>query len=995
MKDLRSAGIKVNKSDIEKIADANPKLSKIEEIKAKEEEAKAKAKEQESKLQETIEDFYINGNSGKTSLAEHMADKLGMTTKQAQGILDETGLESKIQKKVKETANKELDKNLKKSDDLTLEEKADSLKKKAAKTESIKERNKLINQAAEIQTKLAERKKQQAENNKIVNKVSKTIRLGGLAGRDFTNDFADKYGFATVTAEQMALLEQLVLDADRFEESGQRELHQKTQRRINTEIRKMKPKDAAFYGKLAMELAYLNALSGLNTQGNANIGALSTSSIHLMGKSLEQLARGKIGAVSYGFRAMRKSLKAASKAATEARRFNYSKFQSHNSYMEGATNQKMGVIESEVLKGFGHYLSKVKSSESAKENTKNIFKAIGSTLLQYSRMNFLLNASDAFLTTQFSEFNNAIEVYNKEIKEAGISGGIKKTINRKDLIKTLDEAMGYDQNSRFEKEVDQEIEAEKLKIDEEVDKLFLSPAKARAEKKRRRELTISKGYKARRVQELMIQERDQEIYAEAVKTARDWIMLSDPDGVLGALNESLKRSIDLDARKDPTVLRTIGSVFTGLTIMFSRMTAKTANAVMTSIPVIGLIPATIGWSKNKEGKWTKMPGLKPKADMLLFKRRVVANMLMTAAGGVIFSEMFEWDDDDEEWKLDPNRLVDFTFGTKGDEQAIKGATWGVGFSFRNSPDEEFGPYRTLKYAPQTLPITAAIGYFADQSKGLGTKSQLEAFDKAKKSYTGIISGTSLSVSFTQMLEGSFNSIGRSVKKITQSKADNAGEKVAEAAFDLTTSPLKTITQPNFYRDLINEAGGRGDVKKAYPDSYFGRLKYDYYGLDAEAENKTDIFGYEYKTQGKLSQWVNGAMNDNYDKPEWKILLKYPQVSIPIFKANEDMSLGGATFRLENEEMVEEYGDFQKLALRGLLSDTETLKGLNEIPELIKESLGEMSPETLSEIKNLDKLPPEILQKVLDKLYPVSVVIAKASMLDKYSDEIGTKIKIIK
>ena len=43
---LKSAGIKVNKSDIEKIADANPELSKIAEIKAKEEEAKAKAKEQ-------------------------------------------------------------------------------------------------------------------------------------------------------------------------------------------------------------------------------------------------------------------------------------------------------------------------------------------------------------------------------------------------------------------------------------------------------------------------------------------------------------------------------------------------------------------------------------------------------------------------------------------------------------------------------------------------------------------------------------------------------------------------------------------------------------------------------------------------------------------------------------------------------------------------------------------------------------------------------------
>ena len=391
---------------------------------------------------------------------------------------------------------------------------------------------------------------------------------------------------------------------------------------------------------------------------------------------------------------------------------------------------------------------------------------------------------------------------------------------------------------------------------------------------------------------------------------------------------------------------------------------------MTSIPGIGLIPATIGIAKNKEGKWRG--AFKPKADMLLFKRRVVANMLMTAAGGAIFSEMFEWDDDDEEWKLDPNRLVDFTFGTRGDEQAIKGATWGVGVSWRSSPDEEFGPYRTLKYAPQALPIAATIGYFADQSKGLGTESQQEAFDKVKKSKYGIVSGTSLSVSFTQMLEGSFNSIGRSVKKITRSKADNAGEKVAEAAFDLTTSPLKTITQPNYYRDLINEAGGRGDVKKAYPDSYFGRLKYDYYGLDAEAENKTDIFGHEYKTQGKLSQWVNGTMNDNYDKPEWKILLKYPQVSIPVFKTKDEIAFNGNTIKIIDENIITEYQNSQKKSLK---------------------------KNVLENIDLLNTLDSRDLQIALDKIRTGSVNKAKGDIILKYQNEIlegnGTKIKIIK
>ena len=775
----------------------------------------------------------------------------------------------------------------------------------------------------------------------------------------------------------MQLLEELVKDANRFEKSGQRELHQKTQRLINTKLRNMAPRDAAYYGSVLMEIAYLNALSGMNTQGNANLGAVSTSNLHVLGKSLEQLIRGRFGAITYGFRAMGKSLKAASKAAQDARRFNYSKFQDHNAYMEGATNQKMGVVEEMAIDGFVKYIRRnVDINKPLKGNIKIVAQGIRNAALQYARMNFLLNASDAFLSTQFSEFNNAIELYNKTTKEDGFSGTINNIVNRKDLIKRLDKSMGYDNKAKFEQQAKQEIEAEKLKIDKEVDKLLLSPEKTRLEKKRRRNLTISKGYEARRVQDLMVESRDQEIYTEAVKTAKDWIMLSDPDGIFGYINEGWKKLATIDPETKPSKIGVAMSTLAGLTIMFSRMTAKTANAVLTSIPVIGMIPASFGVTKNKEGDWKW--DVKAKHNPLLFKRRMMANAIMTTATAAVFAEMFEWDDEDDEWKLDPNRLIDITAGGFGgtqaskNEQTIKGYSgYGVAISFRSSSDEEFGPYRTLKYLPQALPGAAIIGNYADRTRGLGSESQLENFEERNGKW-GMVSMPSVGVSLSQMLEGSFNSIGRATKKFQMSDAEEATEKWFEAGVDLVTNPLKGISQPNFYRDFINEMGLRGDVKKKYNRDYASKLKYDYYALDAESENKTDIFGNEYKTQGKLSQWVNGAMNENYDKPEWKILFKYPEVTITPFKPKEKIAFKGNTIKVIDENIIKEYQNLQKKSLKKIVLDN---------------------------IDYLNTLGSEDLQKKLDKIRNGSFNKAKQDIISKYLDEIlqgnGTKIKIIK
>jgi hypothetical protein len=85
-----------------------------------------------------------------------MAEKKQVSNEQRLAIIDKIEAEVGLDKAYELTSNPEANSIFSQETiDYFATAKADSLKKKAAKTESIKERNKLINQAAEIQTKLA------------------------------------------------------------------------------------------------------------------------------------------------------------------------------------------------------------------------------------------------------------------------------------------------------------------------------------------------------------------------------------------------------------------------------------------------------------------------------------------------------------------------------------------------------------------------------------------------------------------------------------------------------------------------------------------------------------------------------------------------------------------------------------------------------------------------------------------------------------------------
>jgi hypothetical protein len=921
--ELSAAGISgVKDSDIENIAN---------DVKAK------KNKITNKEIREIFNEYFLNSNAATDSFIDYLADKLGYTPREIRSIFPD--LESVIESKVKEVATKELSKNL--APALTAEQKA-------------------------------ERAAKMREARKISNKVAKSIMLGNLSGTDFKNAFAEKYNIPVITEAQMQNLTDLVRLSKEFEKAGQRELFIKAQRKINTDLKMMKPKDASFFAKVIMEAAYLNALSGINTQGNANAGAMLTSGLNILAKMLTTSPAKTL----YGFRAMVKSFSAASKSATEARKRNYSRFTDYNSYYEGSTAMEMGVIEQEVLKGTLNYFRRISKDKTLGENTINLLKSIGNSILQYSRMNFLLNAADAFLTTQYSEFNAALNAYNEVQSDLGVKEKIPFLVTGKDLMKTLDEKMGYDKKQDYQKQAEREIEAEKARITKEVDALGLSPQAAEIEVKKRIREGISTGYKTRRVQELMETSRGKAIQDAAVKSAKNWIMLNDPDGFLGVVNEFVKKT--LTPKEGDASVKTIARTIGGLTIMFSRMTFNTMNAIVTSTPIVGAIPAVIGPSKDANDKWTGMFSYKGKHNKDLMVRRLMSNAIMTAIGTAVFAEMFEWDDEDKEWKLDPNRLIDITFGSyTGDKEKFKQGMegysgLGVSFAFRRNASLDFDNYKSFKLLPQSLPIMAIIGNYADKTKGIGSKESLDKFAEDKS----IVNMRALGLSMSQLLEGSFNSIGQMTKSIQRQDPEDY-EWVGLLATELTLQPLKGVLQPNFYRDALNEFGARGKYKKAYPKNWYQKLAFDFWAIDNmyDSEIMTDRFGNPVESKSKVSMWVNGDHNNaNHNNKEWEVVFKYPSVTISPYKVTDVIT----TSYKSNA------GTTYKYAYKIVDEDVK-----REVSEAEKKYLKEF---VLKDYDNLMKLDEEKLQKSLDKKRDKAVEKAKMDIIKKYKDD---ETKIIK
>ncbi len=973
---LKSIGIK---ADVDEIKNISGKIDDFKDLKNREIKGDEGIVEEvvgefisAKDISKVAKDYYISGISTSKSLSEEFVKELDLDPSEARKIAGI--IQGVIDLKIRESMDKELNRKLKKPAQLTEEEKI--LRKDAL-----------------------------GENNKLINKVLSSVHLGALNSPDFTNDFAEKYNFVEITDKIINELNTVTKLINKAEEAGAVEIRNKAVTKLNNLIGDLKPKDAKFYAEIIRELDFLSALSGINTQGNSMAGASLGTIINFVSDSIRS---GGLFSAAWRYAVRRalspSNLKAGVSAAKDSAKFNHSKFNSI-SYFEFSqrANNKQGSVERQMLKGTLDYLRGVSKGKSISENARAIVKTMGQSLLQGYRMTFLLLAQDTLLTSINSEYLSAKEEYLKKSKELGLKG-FETLITNKELAKSLDQKLGFNQIKEFEKEAQEELNDFYNEIVDQVDQdikdgFVEKNKRARTIDQRAKEIlgvSFFKGWKSkilggkstakyeryisRRTKEKLDAKKEEDIYKEAVETSKDWVSMSqrNVDGLHGELHRMIQKGFSFKEADNLAQLafRLLG---TGL-IKFTRIASVTASNVQSSIPVIGLIPSVYGAGRDAEGNFKF--GWKWKQNKELMTRRIVTNAIMTGVGALMFDNMFKWDDEEDEWVFEECRLIDVTAIAFGDWAKNLQADEGrkdFAIRFRTSCDSEWSTWRSVKYFPQLLPVIGILGGLSDNIKQLNTEEKQGEFEDKSKFSQVINREALLDLPMRSMMEGSFNSLGRSLKRIQREKDESSA--AAMAVSELIFQPAKSLTQPAFIRDVFNEYRAfKGDALKE-SKSFYDKMAKDYYMIDSFTRDKTDLFGNKIPKQSRFDNWYRGYLKMSDTHKELKLIFKYPSLTVPYYQPPASISVKkkklsqgktGVKFRTFREGYTLESDES-----KNFLADTQKA----EFKRLV-----------LKRFDKLNMLSEVDLDKKLKELRNKSIEFAKEETIDNFEGTEDIKVK---
>jgi len=910
---LKKGGIKATKEDVEAIANNSPEFNEAKEFEGKlsedatdqeiQDAIKQEIKDRGQKISDIVSQHYTSIEGTSKDLANSLVDKAGLSKSDASSLAKKIELE--MAKIVKEKADQELERMMRPNEGIS-----------------------------------PETKKQRKENAKITNKVIRAVNLGALNSVEFTNAFASKFGFREISARQQAEVLSLVniieahergVDPDTGLNMTEKELKRKATLKLNNLINDMKPRDAAFWGNLFMEMNYTNVLSGMNTQVNANAGAMATSIINVTAVMLKNLPNAR----GVGFGIMKSlsptTLRASSARAREARKKNFSMYDSINTLSEGTPTDSQGYYERQILEGVQKYVKKLQKDPGLLAKSKNTLKLLHAAFVQPLRLVHLLKASDAFLTSQYSEFMNSIDEYNATAKEMG-AGRIEKMFGSKRLVDTVNKKMAWDQVGEFKRIAEAEIELRTRDIENEVDakieKGEIKPGNRKSEIRKEKGRTISKGYKARRVKELQENQRNEATLEESIKTVREWIMLTQPDGIIGEGVRLMQGATKIS--EGDSGAKVVAKSILGSTFMFIRMTGNFFNAIKTGIPIYGAFDAVIGVTRDTETDKRTMK--KWKGNTALMHRRLAINAIISTASAMLYAHMWKWDEEEEEYILNPDRIIDFTStgtGNFGENQRLEPGHQNFGWRLR-SDDGTWGPWRKSNLFPQAMGTIGVLGRMADDDKGLSDPEKAQA--REESIFASIKSGF-LDTPFSAFMEGSFVSVGKIGKTVMRS--DEVTDGLLMAGLDLASQPVKNVMQPNAYKDIVNEVRANNEgVNRATPRSFVDKFLYDMYGMDFYQKEKTDMFGNNYPKQTKYSQWVDGYYGTYKDHPEVQLLYKFGTgVNITAFKPDKEYNVMGQTITLTDtqKEKIEETQ--KKVFKETVLDNLELLESLETKIEL--------------------------------------------------------------
>ena len=943
-----------------------------------------------AEITKIAKEHYKGKNAYSRTLAQAIMSKTGLDAESAQSIADSIGDE--MQPEIETLVRKEIKRFLAKGDDSTAE-----LKKARREGKLTPE------QEVELNTRIAN-----SENQKIQAKIMKAINLGALSnGTEVLRAFEGKFGFKMIPE---TVKEKLLAMSDRLAEieiETQKELVDKDGNTINdkdgnpklinvrrvaeiamiqkdfyTLLESQEPWSLPLVLKEAVSFQYISMLSGPLTLIRAFIGGYGSGIVGTISYNLRNLAGLNIKALGQGYKAAFKSLPAAWARARVARKTGYDFFGA-SAYKGGITTKSRSRVESALFNGLSDAINEGKIGKAAGKAVGQVLKAIHS-----------LGAMDAFMVTVSGSFVGATEEYKAIAKKQ--KGKESMNVTTTELLKNkeINEAAFKKIASDEYADIVNDIESG---VDLDIAKGELKKSKRESEIKRRVKKKIGvlgsatanprRTYVTNRIQEL--READMgDKFVEAVSLAKDATMMGEPDAVTGLLVSGLKKGLSIDPKKDSGTIAAMKLLLNGL-FKFVRITGSVINKSFNNIPVLGIANAFLGPGYNPlteevdhhflKGKW--------RANPLLVKQRIATNLLITAAITATLNEMYDWDDDDEEFKLDPDRKIDvrgFGFGGMGGYSKNKRLheDWAnLSFSVERDSSGNFTNYKSVVLIPELAAIAATTASFSDPDKddskgeGRGNISTLGALMPSMRVLENNIK------IFT---ESSFSSIGHITKKFMMN--EDVGEGVIEAGKGLLIDNIRPMINPSAAKSVTNflQANAEMNQKQAGRDAFSENILKGAYGLDFFLKGeKTDLFGNKYPVESDPTRFLEilGKKEKRSEMFEKTVGLQYK------FGRGLDLK----KFKVRDWEKGKEF-KVKKSDNSGYITAKSRVKGLDQ--EVL--SLQQQKYKDLT-IKYYDKLnsyeTKEKLEKAMLIIQDVTKNKAEQEILKKYKDT--NKIKIIK
>lgn len=720
-----------------------------------------------------------------------------------------------------------------------------------------------------------------SEENSMMDAVSQWLKDNGIKGKP-KKEVMDAINKGEVTVDEVLNSYHKELNVPHVPMSAINKMRQLTQlindgksarmnafyaKEFKLEMTKYSPLTQANIYKELQTALTLNAISGVNTQYNANAGAFANAIFHV----LNDFWRSPIATIQ-GFRGIAKStgFRTGWKNFWTTVKHNFSELDDLGTFLDGSTAANVTKLERLSLKGY-------------KEG-----KYILPTILHAWRLPYMLKAMDQLMTHSLGEYELFRTQYLKETQDAGMLNFAKKL--SKDTRNAIDKALQVEDTQWAKDQAQKEMD-DLLKAGND---LYI---------KTKRE---QRAFLAERTKEIIAEKRNKDEMQEAYEMAKDIIGMSPASGMIGYFGTKVSSLFQINPNDQGFLpgVKNFGKFMLAANFgLFTRILGWTANQFINAMPVVGAANAFYTYKAGPDGVWRGYRRTRRQTNKIL-----AMNAAATATMAFVFHSMFGIEEDEDGYylTLKDDRPIDIVSGGFGGFKENIGPYGGKSFFIRFRDESQPDGWSKRKYGYKFwLPIAPAvnlIGAASDEAKltenkgrfYLGGKTiEVKKNGKIKEIVQPDLGSVFLSSTMDlfsdltfAMSVGVFNKMFKAYNR----KGPEGGFSgaVTEAEKKAATT-IKAIAQPNFWRDFYNagklygtDTGARNNYhlmehlgsQFVLTDHFLSGTKKDLFGNTLY--NATPL---RFMNNLGFAQFLDKNYQ-NFQKPEWKLVQKYPNLSLP-------------------------------------------------------------------------------------------------------------------